>query len=95
MRRLMLSFTATLVLAGCVAPSQPFLDAARGACVAGNRNACDNIPALQSQVIVEQQQQAQAVGAALLLGAVAGAAAYGAASYQPPVVIVCRHRWRC
>lgn len=95
MRRLILSLTAALVLAGCVAPSQPYLDAARGACAAGDPNACDHIPGLQSQVIIEQQQQAQAVGAALLLGAVAGAAAYGAASYQPPVVIVCRHRWRC
>jgi hypothetical protein len=89
-----------LLVAACVAPSQPFLDQARAGCLAGDRFQCSNVPTLQSQMNAEHAQQSRQVAAGILLGlgaAAAGAAAGYAAShptyYYTPVV-VCRG-WYC
>jgi hypothetical protein len=82
-------------LTACAAPSQPFLDQARGDCQFGNQDACRRVSGLQAQVNYEHAQQSEKVAAGLLLGLgalVAGAAAGYAASQ--PTYVVCRG-WGC
>jgi hypothetical protein len=85
-----------LLVAACVAPSQPFLDQARAGCLAGDRFQCSNVPTLQSQMNAEHAQQSRQVAAGILLGLGAAAAGYAAShpTYYYTPVVVCRG-WYC
>ncbi|HME22334.1 MAG TPA: hypothetical protein VKI44_13500 [Acetobacteraceae bacterium] len=97
-----LALSAAVVVSGCVAPSQPYLDNAKSLCASGDQVSCGQVPGFQAQVNAEHNEQAAKVAGGFLavLGAVAvGAAAGYAASHPvyapppPPVVYVCR--WNC
>ena len=74
-----------MLVAACVAPHQQALNQAIADCNAGNRYACQSIPALNAQVQAETQQQqiAAGVGAAIVGAALIGAAASGGGGGGP------------
>ena len=101
MRTLKLISTWTLagtLLAGCVAPSQPYLDNAKLLCQHGDPVSCRQVPGYQAQVNAEHAQQARDVAGGILLGlgAIAAGAAAGYSASQPhyQTVVVCRG-WYC
>lgn len=101
-RTIMLATASAVLLAGCVAPTEPYLNQAKTDCASGQARACQAVPSLQAQVTSEKNEQAKEVALGLLLGVTAvaaGAAAGYSAShptyYSAPVVVVCRPWWAC
>ena len=105
------AMVAVLLVAGCTAPSQRYLDTYRRDCTAGDRVACDMVPRAEYQVSAEKRQKAAEFGegvlkvlafTVLVLGAAAGGYAAGVESarssrpaYVAPVYVAPRRQVSC